>query len=83
MIIPHSYTFYDLVICKAQGKSGPLFDFNAEEDMHVAKDASEEQIDNHAGKVVERHWYDRNKHIFPSSKWEPYDPEATTEGYTG
>lgn len=22
------------------------------------------------GQVVERHWYDRNKHIFPASRWE-------------
>lgn len=24
----------------------------------------------HAGKVVERHWYEKNKHIFPASRWE-------------
>ena len=28
-----------------------------------------------AGKVVDRHWYTRNKHIFPASRWEIYDPE--------
>ncbi|KAI9672017.1 MAG: hypothetical protein M1829_004561 [Trizodia sp. TS-e1964] len=26
-------------------------------------------------KVVDRRWYERNKHIFPSSVWEEYDPE--------
>lgn len=31
--------------------------------------------DSHAGKVVERHWYNKNKHIFPYSHWEVYDPE--------
>lgn len=25
--------------------------------------------------VVERHWYERNKHIFPASRWEIFDPE--------
>ena len=30
----------------------------------------------HAGKVVERHWYERNKHIFPANRWEIYDPLA-------
>jgi hypothetical protein len=29
-----------------------------------------------AVQVVERHWYERNKHIFPASRWEIFDPEA-------
>ncbi|CAF1099336.1 unnamed protein product [Rotaria sordida] len=29
----------------------------------------------HAGKICLRAWYERNKHIFPSCRWEPYDPE--------
>ncbi len=34
------------------------------------------------GKVVDRHWYERNKHIFPASRWETYDPEKTWDTYT-
>lgn len=30
-------------------------------------------------KVVDRRWYDRNKHIFPASVWEAFDP---TKDYT-
>ena len=30
-------------------------------------------------KVVDRRWYERNKHIFPASVWEEYDP---TKDYT-
>lgn len=26
-------------------------------------------------KVVDRRWYERNKHIFPASVWEVFDPE--------
>lgn len=26
-------------------------------------------------KVVDRRWYDRNKHIYPASLWEEFDPE--------
>ena len=26
-------------------------------------------------KVVDRRWYERNKHIFPASVWETFDPE--------
>ena len=36
----------------------------------------------HAGKVVLRGWYERNKHIFPASRWEAYDPEKKWEKYT-
>ena len=31
-------------------------------------------------KVVDRRWYERNKHIFPASVWEEYDPEKKIEG---
>ena len=30
-------------------------------------------------KVVDRRWYERNKHIFPASMWEEFDP---TKDYT-
>ncbi|CAF2501729.1 unnamed protein product [Rotaria sp. Silwood2] len=33
------------------------------------------QTISHAGKICLRSWYERNKHIFPSCRWEPYDPE--------
>ena len=36
----------------------------------------------HAGKVVLRGWYERNKHIFPASRLEPYDPEKKWDKYT-
>jgi protein FAM50 len=26
-------------------------------------------------KVVDRRWYERNKHIFPASTWQDFDPE--------
>ena len=28
-------------------------------------------------KVVDRRWYEKNKHIFPASVWEEYSPEKT------
>lgn len=28
-----------------------------------------------ATKVVGRKWYERNKHIFPASVWQEYDPD--------
>ena len=41
----------------------------------MINDASVETEEAHAGKVVERAWYERNKHIFPASRWEVFDPE--------
>ena len=29
-----------------------------------------------------RSWYERNKHIFPASRWEPYDPTKNWDKYT-
>ncbi|KAI7864627.1 FAM50A protein [Spinellus fusiger] len=73
LIIPHHYTFYDFIINKARGKSGPLFNFDVHDDVRLVNDATIEKDESHAGKVVERSWYERNKHIFPASRWEVFD----------
>ena len=31
---------------------------------------------------MDRHWYNRNKHIFPASRWEDYDPDKVFDLYT-
>lgn len=35
LILPHDITFYDLIVTKARGKSGPLFHFDVHEDIRV------------------------------------------------
>ncbi|KAJ7581167.1 XAP5-domain-containing protein [Mycena floridula] len=70
LIIPHHYTFYDFIVNKARGKSGPLFNFDVHDDVRLLADATKEKDESHAGKVVERSYYQRNKHIFPASRWE-------------
>lgn len=82
LIIPHHYTFYDFIVNKARGKSGPLFHFDVRDDVRLVSDASVEKEESHAGKVVMRTWYERNKHIFPASRWEPYDPQKNYDKYT-
>lgn len=64
------YTFYDFIVNKARGKSGPLFNFDVHDDVRIKSDATVEKDESHAGKVVERSWYNRFKHIFPASRWE-------------
>lgn len=82
LIIPSHYSFHDFIVRKARGKSGPLFTFDVVEDVRLVNDASVEKADAHAGKVVERRWYERNRHIFPASRWEPWDPNKVYEQYT-
>nr|CAH7748750.1 unnamed protein product [Callosobruchus chinensis] len=82
LILPHHYTFYDFIVTKARGKSGPLFQFDVHDDVRFVNDASVEKEESHAGKVLLRSWYERNKHIFPASRWEPYDPTKSYDKYT-
>ncbi|OWK49484.1 Protein FAM50A-A, partial [Lonchura striata] len=73
---------YDFIVTKARGKSGPLFNFDVHEDVRLLSDATVEKDESHAGKVVLRSWYEKNKHIFPASRWEPFDPEKRWDKYT-
>ncbi|XP_031620275.1 protein FAM50 homolog [Contarinia nasturtii] len=82
LILPHHYSFYDFIVTKARGKSGPLFQFDVHDDIRMISDATVEKEESHAGKVLLRSWYERNKHIFPASRWEPYDPAKTYDKYT-
>merc|ERR1719258_566663 len=79
LIIPSSITFYELIRDKARGKSGPLFHFDVHDDVREANDYRIEKDESHAGKIVERKWYERNKHIFPASRWEVYSKESRRE----
>eukprot|EP00736_Rhodelphis_marinus_P009426 Rmarinus@m.22087 len=82
LIIPHHFSFHDLIVMKARGKSGPLFDFGVHDDVRVLSDVRKEKQEAHAGKVVERRWYERHKHIFPASRWEVFEPGKDYGDYT-
>jgi protein FAM50 len=75
LIVPQDLTFYDLIVTKARGKSGPLFHFDVHDDIRIGPmDIRVEKDESHPGKVVERRWYEKNKHIFPASRWELFSP---------
>mmetsp|Transcript_68806 Transcript_68806/g.174855 ORF Transcript_68806/g.174855 Transcript_68806/m.174855 type:complete len:364 (+) Transcript_68806:138-1229(+) len=82
LIIPHNVTFYGLIRDKARGKSGPLFNFDVHDDVRVNSDVRIEKDESHAGKIVDKKWYERNKHIFPASRWEMYSKDKTYESYS-
>ena len=56
LILPQTNTFYDFIVTKARGKSGPLFSFDVQEDIRLVSDGTERR-ETHAGKVVLRGWY--------------------------
>ncbi|KAG8469667.1 hypothetical protein KFE25_006122 [Diacronema lutheri] len=82
IILPQNLTFYDLIINKARGKSGPLFQFDVHDDVRLMGNAQVEKDETHAGKVVEKRWYEHNKEKFPASRWEVYDPAKKFESYS-
>lgn len=82
LIIPQHFSFYDMIVSKARGKSGPLFHFDVHDDVRLINDARIEKDESHPGKICERRWYERNKHIFPASRWEVYDPTVQRDKYT-
>jgi protein FAM50 len=51
LLIPHHYSFYDFIVTKARGKSGPLFNFDVHDDVRLTQDITVEKDESHAGKV--------------------------------
>lgn len=49
-----------MIVAEAQGKNGALFQFESQETGPA--------IDKGSSRVVERSWYQRNKHIYPASR---------------
>ena len=82
LLLPHSVTFHELIATKARGKSGPLFSFDVHDDVRLVGDARLEKDESHPGKIILRRWYEANKHIFPASRWEPWDPAKRWDTYT-
>jgi protein FAM50 len=83
LILPHSLTFYELIVKRARGKSGPLFNFDVHDDVRVGpSDSRVEKDESHPGKVMMRHVYTRLKEQFPYSRFEVYDPDKKWDTYT-
>ena len=72
IIMPANVTFLELIAARARGKSGPLFNFGVHEDLRLIDDTRVAKDSSHPGKVIERRWYEKNKHTFPASLWEAF-----------
>ena len=66
LIMPHGVTFYELILTKARGKSGPLFHFDVHDDVRVgAVDHRVEKDESHAGKGAQceiQMWHHAHTH---------------------
>ncbi|KAL2011002.1 hypothetical protein VTN00DRAFT_3720 [Thermoascus crustaceus] len=87
IIIPHHYEFYYFIANRVPSFSsagGLLFDYSNTAPPAPSKDdplsrPGDQELegadkDPTLTKVVDRRWYERNKHIFPASLWREYEP---------
>ncbi|KAF3490863.1 uncharacterized protein GIQ15_00380 [Arthroderma uncinatum] len=84
VIVPHHYEFYYFIanrVSNFSGNGGLLFDYSdaapptASDDKPNSTPALEGgDMDPTLTKVVDRRWFERNKHIFPASLWREYEP---------
>lgn len=69
IIIPQHYEFYYFIVNKVNTRRGPLFDFGRLE---------ENMLDT---KIIERKYFDKNKHIYPLNAYHQYQPEVDYTTY--
>lgn len=50
------HRFYDFIVTKAMGKTGPLFEFDAAGELRLRMDAALDGLQSHPAKVVLRSW---------------------------
>ncbi|KAL4868649.1 hypothetical protein BDV12DRAFT_169139 [Aspergillus spectabilis] len=92
VIIPHHYELYYFIANRVPSLSstgGLLFDYSntppppppTSDPLYRPSNNELEGGDTDATltKVVDRRWYERNKHIFPASLWREYEPGADFE----
>ncbi|OLL23819.1 FAM50 family protein [Neolecta irregularis DAH-3] len=69
LIIPHHYEFHWFIMHKKRGIFGQLlFDFNSEQSL------DNRELSFQIPKVTTKTWYQKNKHIYPASRWQSFDP---------
>lgn len=84
IIVPHHYEIYYFIANKTPDPSRPgkvLFDYTGtvpeDQEAPLLRIPGQEKLEGHDDdpiytKVVDRRWYERNKHIFPASTWKEF-----------
>ncbi|PGH36203.1 E3 ubiquitin-protein ligase CCNP1IP1 [[Emmonsia] crescens] len=92
VIIPHHYEFYYFIANRVPSftkAGGLLFDYTntappqSSEDPESQPPLEGADMDPALTKVVDRRWFERNKHIFPASLWREYEPGEEFEEKMG
>lgn len=66
VLIPQACTFHRLIVGKAHNTKGEqLFDLEQQQQQQKL----------HTVKVLQRHWYESNKHIYPANCWQMFDED--------
>lgn len=94
IIIPHHYEFYYFIANKVADPNQPeklLFDYSGttsvsdnSEEPSLLRNPKNERIEGQDDdatytKVVDRRWYEKNKHIYPASLWREYKSDKNLE----
>ncbi|KAK2808710.1 hypothetical protein FQN50_004381 [Emmonsiellopsis sp. PD_5] len=90
VIVPHHYEFYYFIANRIPNFSGSglLFDYTntappTSDDPENQPPLEGADMDPTFTKVVDRRWFERNKHIFPASLWREYEPGKEFEEKMG
>eukprot|EP01016_Furgasonia_blochmanni_P006417 TRINITY_DN1257_c0_g2_i21.p1 TRINITY_DN1257_c0_g2~~TRINITY_DN1257_c0_g2_i21.p1 ORF type:complete len:348 (+),score=50.10 TRINITY_DN1257_c0_g2_i21:208-1251(+) len=75
-IVPHNVSFYELLRENISTKHGPLITLTKCREPQTGEDY--EIDEGKPYKIVEKKWYDRNKHIYPCTIWETIDVSRIT-----
>ena len=71
--MPSHFSFHDLIVAKARGKSGPMFDFSAREDVRLVGDVRTESDAVHPGRSACARGTSATS-TWPASRWEDHEP---------
>ncbi|KAJ9485372.1 hypothetical protein VN97_g7985 [Penicillium thymicola] len=90
IIVPHHYEFYYFIANRVPSLSrtgGLLFDYSNKPPVADSTNSTDNPLshptddqlegadkDFSETKVVDRRWYEKNKHIYPASLWHEYEP---------
>lgn len=65
---------------RSEGPHGLLFDYSTDPPSGDNPEPEVGKEDPALTKVVDRRWYERNKHIFPASIWTEFEPGVDYRG---
>uniref|UniRef100_A0A6B2LJM4 FAM50A/XAP5 C-terminal domain-containing protein n=1 Tax=Arcella intermedia TaxID=1963864 RepID=A0A6B2LJM4_9EUKA len=84
IILPHHYTFYELIEAKGNGQQTSCLDNWCQPESSSNPSPTTPILSSrssalaHTAKIVEKNFYDRNKHLHPFNLWEVFTEKTST-----